>query len=79
MSRSACGSLLGKDENLFLTLQLLYRLAMNTLGSTVSTGLAFTPVLHATPIVEGMLLVLVLSHVPLMWKVPRSGPYSAPA
>jgi len=70
---------LGKADSLFLTVQFLYRLAMNTLGSTVSTGLAFTPVLRATPIVEGMLLALLLSHVPLMWKVPRSGPYSAPA
>ncbi|CAL5226878.1 g9751 [Coccomyxa viridis] len=28
------------------------RLAMNTLGSSISTGLAFTPGLHATPITE---------------------------
>ena len=32
---------------------LMGRLAMNTLGSSISTGLAFTPGLHATPITEG--------------------------
>ena len=31
----------------------MHRLAINTLGSSISTGLAFTPGLHATPIAEG--------------------------
>lgn len=46
------------------TVSLLLRVAINTSGSNVSTGLAFTPGLQVTPMADGASMLGMLSHLP---------------